>query len=368
MNFEFSDDQRALQDQLNQQFGRAFSIDRILKAQDGGRAERKAIWDAFGALEYMGMAIPQAYGGVGFSALDLCLMAQEIGRFALPVPMLSSIYLCADAVLTYGTHDQKSALLPRLATGKTTATLALYEGMNWPLSHPPKTRVTKGALTGTKSPVLDGDLADIALVWAIEDGVQGLYQVDLAGSGVDAAPLAAIDEAASVSRIAFNDAPCERLGDTDMSLETLLARAAIPLAFEQIGLAQACLERARTYALDRVAFGRPIAGYQAIKHTLADMYVTNELALSHGYYGAWALANDAAELPQAAAGARLAAIKASEFAAAEGLHIHGGIGFTWEYPAHIYLKRARMAAAALGSSRHWRSFLVHKVKDAADGL
>jgi alkylation response protein AidB-like acyl-CoA dehydrogenase len=138
----------------------------------------------------------------------------------------------------------------------------------------------------------------------------------------------------------------------------LLCRAAVPLAFEQLGGADRCLELACEHARQRYAFGRPVASYQAIKHRLADMYVKNQLARSNAYYAAWALAAGAAELPLAAATARLAADEAFAFAAQENIHIHGGMGFTWEADAHLYFRRARHLSLIAGSRAMWGERLV----------
>jgi hypothetical protein len=148
-------------------------------------------------------------------------------------------------------------------------------------------------------------------------------------------------------------------GDGWPLLEDIQDRAAVLLAFEQVGGAQACLEMAKDYAMGRYAFGRPIAGYQAIKHRLADMYVQIELARSNAYFGAWALSTDAAELPVAAATARISAVEAFNYASKENIQVHGGMGFTWEFNCHLYYRRARQTALVLGSLRRWKDRLIN---------
>ena len=144
----------------------------------------------------------------------------------------------------------------------------------------------------------------------------------------------------------------------------LLDRAAVYMAFEQVGGADACLAMARDYALARHAFGRPIGSFEAIKHKLADIYVGNELARSNAYFGAWALSTNARELPLAAAAARISATQAFDFAANENVHVHGGIGFTWEADCHLYQKRARHLALALGPQRAWKDKLVTELEQS----
>src|ERR1700736_2532019 len=149
--------------------------------------------------------------------------------------------------------------------------------------------------------------------------------------------------------------------------ESLLQRAAVLLAFEQIGGADRALEMAKDYALGRYAFGRPIGSYQAIKHKLADMYVKNELARSNAYYGAWALESSTADLPLAASAARVAASEAFWFAAKENLQTHGGMGFTWEVDCHLYYRRSRQLALVAGAPKLWKERLVSQLerRDAA---
>jgi acyl-CoA dehydrogenase len=141
-------------------------------------------------------------------------------------------------------------------------------------------------------------------------------------------------------------------------------RAAVLFAFEQVGGAQRSLEMARDYALERYAFGRPIGSFQAIKHKLADVYVATELARSNAYYGAWALARNAPELPLAAAAARVSANEAFFLAAKENIQVHGGMGYTWEFDCHLYYRRAKLLSLAVGSSRLWKDRLITQLETA----
>jgi hypothetical protein len=164
-----------------------------------------------------------------------------------------------------------------------------------------------------------------------------------------------------VARLSFSDVPVERVGDAGEGgalVERIVNRAAVPIAFEQLGGADRSLELARDYALERRTFGRPIGSYQAIKHRLADMYVKNELARSTAYYAAWALASAAPELPRAAAMARVAASDAFGFAARESIQIHGGIGVTWEASPHLFFRRARHLSLVCGAPDGWAERLA----------
>ena len=200
---------------------------------------------------------------------------------------------------------------------------------------------------------------------AKEGGQPGLFLVDLAGAGVTRETLKTLDPTRGAARLTFAGAPAERLGEAGEGLalvEQVLDRAAVLLAFEQVGGADRCLEMAKDYALERYAFGRPIGSYQAIKHKLADIYVKNELARSNAYYGAWALNTGAAELPMAAAAARIAACEAFWFAAKENIQTHGGIGFTWEMDCHLFYRRARQLGLVAGGAKGWKERLVSQLE------
>jgi alkylation response protein AidB-like acyl-CoA dehydrogenase len=225
--------------------------------------------------------------------------------------------------------------------------------------------VSGGKLSGTKIPVTDGDIADLAVVLANENGKPGLFLVELAGAGITRETLKTLDPTRSVAKITFSGAAAERLGDAGEGFaltEAVFDRAAVLIAFEQLGGADRCLEMAKDYAMDRYAFGRTIAGYQAIKHKLADIYVKNELARSNAYYGAWALNVGAAELPIAASAARVASSDAYWFASKENVQTHGGMGFTWAVDCHLYYRRSRQLALVAGAPKTWKERLVRQLE------
>jgi alkylation response protein AidB-like acyl-CoA dehydrogenase len=363
MNFEFNDDQRMLRDQA-----RRFLLDKsppevVRKTLETEQPYDRDLWRQFGEMGWLGAAIPEEYGGSGMGHLELCVLAEELGRALAPTPYASSIYLGAEALLTAGNEDQKQGYLPDLATGATIWCLALSEGSRPATESNISAEVSNGKLTGEKLPVADGDVADRAIVVARDGTSSGLYIVDLNGAGVRRQTVDTMDPTRSQARLTFTNAAVEKLGGEGWPLlEQIQDRAAVLMAFEQIGGAQACLEMAKEYALGRFAFGRPIAGYQAIKHRLADMYIQIELARSNAYYGAWALSTNAAELPVAAATARVAAIEAFNFAARENVQVHGGMGFTWEFNCHLYYRRARQLALVLGSQRRWKDRLIRALE------
>jgi alkylation response protein AidB-like acyl-CoA dehydrogenase len=201
-------------------------------------------------------------------------------------------------------------------------------------------------------------------VLATENGLPTLFLADLHDPGVSRANLRTIDPTRNAATVRFESVPVERLGSAGQGLvlaRQIFDRAAILLAFEQIGGADRCLEMARDYALSRHAFGRPIGSYQAIKHKLADMYIKNVLARSTAYYGAWALHSGADELPIAAAGARIAGSDAYWFASKENIQTHGGMGYTWDFDCQLYYRRSRQLALVAGAPRTWKERLVSEL-------
>ena len=363
MNFEFNEDQRMLRDQA-----RRFLLDKsppevVRETLESDQPYDRELWRRFADMGWLGAAIPEEYGGSGMGHLELCVLAEELGRALAPTPFASSIYLGAEALLAAGSEEQKQNHLPDIATGEAVWCLALAEGPRPATANNITAEVSDGKLSGEKLPVADGDIADRAIVVARDGGAAGLYIVDLNGAGVSRQTVDTMDPTRSQAKLTFSDAPAEKLGDEGWALlEHIQDRAAVLMAFEQVGGAQTCLEMAKEYALGRFAFGRPIAGYQAIKHRLADMYIQIELARSNAYFGAWALSTNAAELPVAAATARVSAIEAYHFAAKENVQVHGGMGFTWEFNCHLYYRRSRQLALVLGSQRRWKDRLIRALE------
>src|SRR5690606_20728560 len=318
------------------------SPERVRKVLDNPDvAYDEALWKAVAEQGWLGAAIPEEHGGLGLGHIELCAIAEELGRALAPIPFASTVYFFAEAVALAGSAEQKARYLPKVASGELIGCLATSEAPGPVRAATVKAAVSGGKLSGVKLPVADGDIAGAAIVLAKENGEPGLFIVDLNAAGVTREPLKTLDPTRDAARLVFQDAPAERLGASGEGLELMrqvFDRAAVLIAFEQTGGADRCLEMARDYALQRYAFGRQIGSYQAIKHKLADMFIKNELARSSAYYGAWALNADAPELPTAAAAARIAASDAYWYAAKESIQVHGGIGFTWEVDCHLYYR------------------------------
>ncbi|WP_428485076.1 acyl-CoA dehydrogenase family protein [Rhodopila sp.] len=364
MNFEFPDELLQLRDQA-----RRFLADRCPPAVprrilDTPEPYAADLWRQISEMGWTGAAIPEEYGGVGLGRLAVCVLAEELGRAVAPTPFSSSVYLATEAIMLFGSEQQKRTWLPKLATGETIGTFAMAEQPG--ASDPAKLQATAsgGRLNGTKLAVPDGDIADIAVVATHGGAGAWLHIVDLKANGVARESVATFDPTRSHARIEFKNAPSEPLpgSTTPETIRTLLDHAAVPMAFEQVGTAQAALDMANAYAKERYAFGRPIGSFQGIKHKLADMYIQVEMARSNAYYGAWAVHTNAAELPIAASVARIAACEAGWFVTKENIQTHGGMGFTWQMDCHLYYRRAKLLGLALGGAREWKRRLVSELR------
>jgi len=286
------------------------------------------------------------------------------------VPFSSTVYLAAEVLMLAGSEAQKQKWLPKIASGEAIGTLALFEGTGNPSLQAIKLSASGGSLNGVKKPVPDGTIADFAIV-AARTGSTGretdisLFLVDMKAEGVEARALTNVDPSRGQAELTFKNCRAEPLGAANEGwsvLSQVLDRAAVLMAFEQVGGADRALEMGRDYALDRIAFGRPIGSFQAVKHMLADMYVSATLARSNCYYGAWALSTNASELPEAAAAARISATQAFQHCSKNNIQVHGGMGFTWEFDCHMYYRRANTTALTLGSLSYWEDQLIDRMR------
>jgi alkylation response protein AidB-like acyl-CoA dehydrogenase len=370
MNFDFSDEQKQLRDTARKYLAEKSPSKVVRAVVDGTEPYDRDLWRGLAEMGFLGVAIPEAYGGAGAGHLELCVIAEEVGRALSPVPFSSSVYLAAEAILLAGSEAQKQQWLPLIASGEAIGTLALFEGTGNPSPRAIQLTASGHSLNGVKKPVPDGAIADFAVV-AARTGSTGrdtdiaLYLIDLSSDGVEAKSLSNIDPSRGQAELIFSNCKAEPLGAATEGwsvLTQVLDRAAVLLAFEQVGGADRALEMGRDYALDRIAFGRPIGSFQAVKHMLADMYVSATLARSNCYYGAWALSTNAPELAEAAASARISATQAFQHCAKNNIQVHGGMGFTWEFDCHLYYRRANATALALGSLSYWEDALIERMR------
>jgi acyl-CoA dehydrogenase len=373
MDFDFSPEQKQLKEQARRFLSERCDRVAVRAVLDGPQAYDRALWTGLGELGYLGATVPEAYGGLGAGYLEACVIAEEFGRAVAPIPYTSSIALAAECLMIAGTEAQKHRHLPGLASGASIGTLAVVEGAGRPGAGSIRTRSTRNGdrhtLSGSKVAVPDGGIADLAVVAAldpVEDGAAvSLHLVDLRGPGVVRTPIDTIDPTRGHARLDLHDAPSERLGAPGAGmavLDAVMDRAAVLVAFEQLGGADRALEMGRDYALERFAFGRAIGSLQAVKHLLADMYVSATLARSNCYYAAWALSTGSPDLPAAAATARVSATQAYQHCARNNIQVHGGMGFTWEFDCHLYYRRSNLLALTLGSLTSWEDRLIDRLR------
>ena len=367
MNFEFSSDQRLLRDIARKFLEGQESIKKAREVMEGDHSYDETLWKSVIEMGWTATTIPEEFDGLGLGYLELCVIAEELGRSLAPTPFSSSIYLATEAILNHGTKEQKQNYLPKLAAGEIVGTLAHTETTTAPTQENLACELKKDQLNGSKIVVPDGDIANFAVVSAKDGNKVVLCLVDLAAKGVEIKRENTLDPSRSHASIVFKNAKVEVLDSKEdgwTALQEVLDRAAVLFAFEQLGGAEACMNMAKEYAMGRFAFGRPIASFQAIKHKIADMYIAVELARSNCYFGAWALSTNAPELSTAAATARVSASQAFNECSKEIIQTHGGMGFTWEFDCHLYYRRCRQLAANIGSQAIWKNKLISSLERA----
>jgi acyl-CoA dehydrogenase len=366
MNFDFSEDQKLLQQTARDYLAEHSPLSVCRDVLESDKPYAAELWKGTAEMGWQGAVIPESYGGAGFGHLELAMIAEEVGRSLAPIPFASSVYVATEALLRFGSDAQKQTWLPKLASGEAIGTFAFAEKPGQNAAENVAAKVVGGKLSGEKAPVLDGDVANVAVVAALGDEGLSLYLVDLDGSGVERTPIASFDPARSQARVRFDGAPAEVLGEPGAGatqVDQLLDRAAVLMAFEQIGAASAAFEMTKSFALGRYAFGRSIASFQVVKHKLADLWCEVELARSNAYYGAWALSNEAPELAVAACLSRIQATRAFDLVTVDLIQLHGGVGYTWEYDCHLFYRRAKLLGAALGTAKRWKNELITRLQE-----
>jgi alkylation response protein AidB-like acyl-CoA dehydrogenase len=329
-----------------------------------------AVWKQMAEqLGLLGLAVPEAYGGSGYGYVELIVVLEEMGRALLCAPYFSTVALASNLLLATGDEAAERDYLPGIAAGTTIGAVAIAEASGrWDepgVTLPASLGADGWTLTGEKLYVIDGHTADLVLVAARTPAGVSVFAVDKGAPGLEATPLMTMDQTRKQARLSFSATPARLVG-TDgggwPALSAMLDRAAVALAAEQVGGAQRVLEMAVGYAKARVQFGRPIGSFQAIKHKCADMLLEVESARSAAYYAGWAAAaEDDEELPMAASLAKSYCSEAYFHAAADNIQIHGGIGFTWEHPAHLYFKRAKSSELLLGTPQYHRELLAQRI-------
>jgi acyl-CoA dehydrogenase len=309
-----------------------------------------AVWAELAAMGLLGLGIPESFGGAGAGAVELSVVMEAMGRALLCAPYLSTAVLAPQLLCALGDSAEQSDVLPRIAAGEFIATVAFAEAGS---ARPAATATTARAdgsgwrLSGTKTYVLDATIAERIYVLAGD----AVYAVDAGAPGLQISPLSTVDQTRKQGRAVFDDTPARLVGPADggsAALEQALDATSVALLGEQAGGAMHAMRMSADYAKTRFQFGRAIGSFQAIKHMCADMLLEAESALSAARHVAAAFdAGDPGRLVDLAA-AQSYCSEAFVTVAANTIQVHGGIGFTWEHPAHLYLRRARTDAELFG--------------------
>ncbi len=377
MRFAFDEAQEELRSAARAFLADHSSGDQVRKAMASEHGFDAAVWERIGAeLGWPSVIVPEAYGGVGLGHVELVGLMEEMGYALLCAPFFSSVCLAANALLLAGDEAQKQTWLPRIAEGELIATLAFAErgGEPGPAGMHATWRPGPGGyvLSGSKRYVIDGARADLIVVAARADGSRGqdgvsLFAVPGDAEGLERRPRVTMDQTRRQAEIELRDVHVSAdacLGEPGLAwsaLQETLDLAAIALAAEQVGGAQRCLDLSVEYAKQRQQFGRPIGSFQAIKHKCANMLLQVESARSAAYYAGWVAAEQPRAIPEHASLARAYCSEAFFACAAESIQIHGGVGFTWEYDPHLYLKRARASEGLLGTPAWHRERVAHHI-------
>ncbi len=369
MNFAFTDEQEQLREFVRSFLEEKSPESAVREQMDTERGFDPDVWSQMSdQLGLVALTIPEEYGGEGFTRVEQVVVLEEMGRALLCAPFFSSAVLAANTLMLSGDEAAKQAHLPGIASGVTRATLAFTE-QNGRWDEPGITMsATRSGdswrLDGVKMYVLDGHTANLILVAARTPGGVSLFSVDPGASGLTRTALSTMDQTRKQAKLEFSDVEATLIGQEGSGwdvLEKVLDLAAVALAAEQVGGAQRCLDMSVEYAKVRVQFGRPIGSFQAIKHKCADMLLEVESAKSAAYYAAWCAGEMNDELPQVASLAKSYCSEAYFHAAAENIQIHGGIGFTWEHPAHLYFKRAKSSELLFGDPTYHRELLAQRI-------
>jgi acyl-CoA dehydrogenase len=366
--FSVTDEQHALRNAVADVLARHSSEAQVraLMATDTGFDP--AVWQELAAMGLTGLLIDEEYGGAGAGPVEMGIVQEEMGRVLLVSPFMSTAVLVPNLLAETGDAAECAAVLPRIAAGDLIATVAFAEDGS---ARPPaKIATAAGAIggawhiTGYKHFVLDGQLANLLYVLAGTDAGPAVFAVDAGAAGLDVTPLTTVDPTRKQCRLQFVDTPARLVGRPGSGVEVFTAaldRSAVALLSEQAGGARRAVEMATEYAKTRYQFGRAIGSFQAVKHMCADMLLEAESAVSAARFVAGSFAEQA---PSRIADLALAQAYCSDafvFVAATNIQVHGGIGFTWEHPAHLYLRRARSDAQLLGSPSWHRERYLQQI-------
>jgi alkylation response protein AidB-like acyl-CoA dehydrogenase len=368
MDFGFSEDQEMLRGAVKDFLDKECPTTFVRRMSEDERGYSPEMWRQMAELGWMGLTIPEEYGGLGLGFLEMTVTLEEMGAALLPGPYFPTTILAAPLILALGSEDQKENYLPRIVAGELTGTLALVEASGrWDAEGVAATARAEGegfVLSGSKLFVPEATNADL-FVWAARTGGSGedgvtLFLVERGAPGVKVERMVTMDLVGRLGEVTLEnvrvgkDAVLGPVGGGWPALKKVMDQACVAHAIEMIGISQRTLDVAVEYAKSRVQFGVPIGSFQAVKHIAADMKVAVENMRSIAYYAAWVVSEDRPELPLTASMAKAYCSDAGRQVTGSGIQIHGGIGFTWDSDMHLYFKRAFAVANAFGDAIYHR--------------
>ncbi len=370
MDFAFSSDQQLLKNAARQFLDRQCKPATVRLLWDDPRGESEMMWKEMAQLGWLGLALPEAFGGSDLGVVETAILLEEMGRASYPGPYLPTV-LTARALVEAGTATQKQRWLPAIAAGGARGTVALLDAeLNWD----PDATVTRAEragsgwrLSGVKHFVPWAHVADVLLVPARTPEGLSVFLIERAAAGLKLSPVAGMDLATRWVKVELDgvpagaDAVLGAPGQARPLLERLLRVGAVGAAAEMLGAARRCLDMSVEYAKVREQFSQPIGSFQAIRHKCAEMLLEVENSHSAVYYAAWARDAAAEDADLAASVAKAYVGDAARKVCGESIQVHGGIGFTWEYDLHLYFKRAKALEAMYGDADFHRELIVRRV-------
>ncbi|MBI2525060.1 MAG: acyl-CoA/acyl-ACP dehydrogenase [Candidatus Rokubacteria bacterium] len=374
MNFSFSEDQVLLRNSVRAFLDEQCKPAHVRAMMHDPRGYDPGLWSEMAKLGWLGLPFPEKHGGAGLGMVELAIAIEELGRAAYPGPYLPSVVLGGVGLLLGGSGGQKDTWLPAIASGEKRATAALIEEtLDWDPASTTATAVRSGdgwKVSGLKRFVPWAHVADVVLVPARGPEGLSLFLVDPRQAGVTLSRMVGIDLGSRWSELRLENvgvganAVVGQPGGAGPLLEALLRRAAVCASAEMLGAARRCVDMSVEYAKVREQFGQPIGSFQAIRHRCAEMLLETENSHSAVYYAAWALEAGAEDAAVAASICKSYVSESARRACGDAIQVHGGIGFTWEYDLHLYMKRAKALEPLFGDAEFHRELVARHVAGA----
>lgn len=377
MDLSLSDEQQHILDSAADFLSKASAMSAVRTASESDSGIDRELWSRIAELGWCGVHLPEDVGGLGLGCVELVLLQEQLGRHLACVPFFESVAMAATALRELPQSLLSQDWLAQLVSGQAMASLA-WPGQAAQVDLPQCVQADGGwVLTGHWPQVGAAATADMLLLPAQgADGVLRLWLLPANAPGVQLLQLVTLDATRPAAHVvcqgvALPSTHCLAEGAVLVAvLERIRQLGAVALAGEQVGMAQQCLDLTLDYAMQRHQFDRPIASFQAVKHRCAQMLVALEGARS-AVYGAAAMA-DATSDPDSllfhAAQARVAATEAAQFCAREAIQLHGGVGFTWEYDPHLFLRRAQASSQQLGAVTVWLEQVAVQLLDSTEAV